>query len=155
MRVEVESQVRIAVPREVVASYSADPALAPDWYVNIKSVEWRSDPSTSVGARIDFVAHFLGRRLAYTYEIVEHEPGQRLVMKTADDPFPMETEYTWMDHPEGGTRMTLANRGVPSGFGRIAAPLMKRAIRRANEKDLQLLKSILEREHGSSARPSG
>ena len=44
---------------------------------------------------MDFVARFLGRRLAYTYEVVDLVPGERLVMRTADGPFPMETTYTW------------------------------------------------------------
>jgi len=40
--------------------------------------------------------------------------------------------------------MTLRNRGEPSGFGRVAAPVMASAIRRANAKDLRLLKELLE-----------
>jgi hypothetical protein len=35
-------------------------------------------------------------------------------------------------------------RGEPSGFSRVAAPLMAGAMRRANRKDLTRLKSILE-----------
>jgi hypothetical protein len=91
------------------------------------------------------VAHFLGRRLAYTYEVRELVPGERFVMSTAEGPFPMETTYTWTDAPSGGTAMTLRNRGEPSGFSKIAAPMMARAMRRANRKDLQRLKSLLER----------
>jgi hypothetical protein len=56
----------------------------------------------------------------------------------------METTYLWEDAPGGATRMTLRNRGEPSGFARIAAPLMERAMRQANRKDLRRLKSILE-----------
>ena len=97
----------------------------------------------SVGSRIAFVALFLGRRMAYTYEIVELVPGERLVMRTANGPFPMETTYTWED-VNGGTRMTLRNRGTPTGFSKVMAPLMQFAMRRANQKDLVALKKLLE-----------
>jgi hypothetical protein len=96
-----------------------------------------------VGSRVAFVAHFLGRRLAYTYEIVDLVPGARLVMRTAEGPFPMETTYAW-EATEGGTRMTLRNRGERSGFSKIAAPLMAAAMRRANRKDLAQLKRLME-----------
>jgi hypothetical protein len=40
--------------------------------------------------------------------------------------------------------MTLRNRGEPAGFSKVVAPLMARAMRRANTKDLARLRSILE-----------
>lgn len=85
------------------------------------------------------------RRLAYAYEVVDLVPGQRLVMRTAQGPFPMETTYTWAAVGTRQTRMTLRNRGEPSGFAGIAAPLMAAAMRRANRKDLANLKALLER----------
>jgi uncharacterized membrane protein len=142
--VDVLTEVVIERPRDVVASYAADPDNAPSWYVNIKSVEWQTPPAVAVGSKMAFVAQFLGRRLAYTYEIVELSPGQRLVMRTAEGPFPMETTYTWETTSAGGTRMTLRNRGMPSGFGAFMAPFMAMAMRRANQKDLARLKAILE-----------
>src|SRR3954451_2607121 len=145
MAVDVLSEVVIDRPCGQVAAYAADPSHAPDWYVTIASVEWLTDPPVRVGSRIAFVARFLGRRLAYTYEIVEFVPGERLVMRTAQGPFPMETTYTWEPVDPGHTRMTLRNRGEPAGFGRIAAPVMAAAMRRANDKDLAKLKRILER----------
>ena len=144
MAVDVLTEITIMRPREQVAAFAADPDNAPAWYVNIKSVKWRSARPLAVGSRIAFVAQFLGRRLEYTYEITELVPGSRLVMRTAEGPFPMETTYTWEPVAKGGTRMTLRNRGAPAGFSRLAAPLLAAAMRRANRKDLQRLKEIME-----------
>lgn len=145
MAVDVKTSIDIERPRSEVFEFAADPSNAPEWYVNIESVEWRTDPPVVVGSQTDFVAHFLGRRLAYTYEVTELEPGALMVMRTPQGPFPMETTYTFEDGPAGGTRMTLRNRGRPTGFAGVAAPLMMAAMRRANRKDLALLKRILER----------
>jgi len=142
--VDVLTEIVIGRPCAEVAGYAADPSHAPQWYANIESVRWQTPPPVQVGSRMDFVARFLGRRLAYTYEIVDLVPGERIVMRTAQGPFPMETTYTWQPVDATGTRMTLRNRGEPSGFGRIAAPVMAAAMRRANEKDLARLKRLLE-----------
>jgi hypothetical protein len=123
---------------------------ATEWYENIKAVEWETEPPLGVGSRVAFAAEFLGRRLAYTYEIRDLRPGERLVMSTAEGPFPMETTYAWEDAPGGGTRMTLRNRGEPVGFKRVGAPLMARAMRRANQKDLARLKEVLESRRGGA-----
>jgi uncharacterized membrane protein len=142
--VDVETQVEIDRPRAHVAAYASDPGNATAWYENIERVEWRTEPSLGLGSRIAFVARFLGRRLDYTYEVTELFPGGRFVMRTVDGPFPMETTYTWADTTGGGTRMTLRNRGEPSGFSKVAAPMLAGAMRRANRKDLERLKQILE-----------
>ena len=144
MDVDVTTDITINRPQPDVVAYASNPDNAPRWYVNIKSVEWKTAPPLRVGSRVAFVAHFLGRRLAYTYEIVELVTGERLVMRTADGPFPMETTYTWESRAPGMTHMTLRNRGTPSGFSRFVAPLMAVAMRRANRKDLALLKKVLE-----------
>lgn len=144
MAVDVETSTVIDRPRETVAGYAADPDNATAWYENIESVEWQTPPPLGVGTRVAFVAHFLGRRLAYTYEVLEHVPGERLVMSTSQGPFPMTTTYRWEDSAGGGTRMTLRNAGEPSGFARVGAPMMARAMRRANRKDLERLKQVLE-----------
>jgi uncharacterized membrane protein len=141
--VDVTTEIEIRRAPEDVAAYASDPDNATAWYENIKSVTWETPKPLGVGSRMRFEASFLGRRMAYTYEVRDLEPGRRFVMATAEGPFPMETTYEWKGAP-GGTLMRLRNRGEPSGFAGVAAPLMARAMRRANQKDLARLKALLE-----------
>jgi uncharacterized membrane protein len=144
MTVDVTTEIVIGRPVGVVAAYAADPSNAPAWYQNIASVTWETSPPLQAGSRMTFTARFLGRQLAYVYEVTDFSPGERLVMRTAQGPFPMETTYTWRAAGDGSTRMTLRNRGEPAGFPRLAAPLMATAIRHANRKDLSKLRAILQ-----------
>jgi Polyketide cyclase / dehydrase and lipid transport len=144
MPIDVQTEIVIDRPRSAVALYASDPDNATAWYKNIASVEWRSPKPLAIGSKLAFVAQFLGRRLVYTYEVRELVPRERFVMSTAEGPFPMETTYAWTDTENGRTKMTLRNRGEPSGFSKLTAPLMARAIRRSNRKDLASLKAILE-----------
>ena len=91
MQVDVSTSVLIDAARSVASAYASDPYDAPEWYVKIKKVEWRSPQPLRLGSRIAFVAHFMDRRLAYTYEIVDPIPGDRRVMRTSNGPFAMET----------------------------------------------------------------
>jgi uncharacterized protein YndB with AHSA1/START domain len=145
MAVDVQCERTIPRPRSEVAAYAADPDNTTSWYANIKAVEWETPRPLAIGSRLAFIATFLGRQISYTYEIRELVPGERLVMSTAQGPFPMETTYTWEDAGDGATRMTLRNRGEPSGFKKITGPVMARAMRRAMTKDLERLSAILER----------
>ena len=78
MSLDVTTDIEIRRPRAEVAAYAGDPDNAPEWYVNIDSADWETPPPLSVGSRITFAARFMGRRLAYTYEVRELVPGERL-----------------------------------------------------------------------------
>lgn len=144
MGVDVVTGIKISRSTDAVAGYAADPANAPVWYANIESAEWLTEPPLRAGSQVKFAARFLGRQLDYTYEVAEFIPAERLVMRTAQGPFPMETTYAWEAIDEHSTWMTLRNRGKPTGYFAMAAPLMAGAMRRANRKDLENLRIILE-----------
>lgn len=141
--VNVHTEILISRPRAEVAEYAADPDNAPRWYVNIHKSQRLTTGPLAPGSKVAFTAKFLGRELKYTYEFVEYIPGERLVMRTAQGPFPMQTTYAWSD-AESGTRMTLGNTGKPSGFSKLAGLFMAPMIRWETRKDLQKLKSVLE-----------
>ena len=141
--VDVEVEALIARPRHEVAAFAVDPDNAPRWYRNSATVRRLDQGPVQVGSRSEFVARFLGRELAYTYEVTELEPGERLVMRTAQGPFPMCTTYRWSAQGSG-TRMWLRNAGAPQGFVGVAAPVLARAKRRAMTGDLARLRQLLE-----------
>lgn len=142
--VDVQTEIVINKPLHLVCEYAVNPDNAPEWYVNIKSAEWVTPKPLATGSQIAFKAFFLGRQLSYVYEIKELVPEQKLVMQTADGPFPMETTYEWETIDSTTTRMKLRNRGEPSGFSKLFAPFMKMMMRSANEKDLKKIKQIIE-----------
>ncbi|KKI90843.1 ATPase [Bacillus sp. SA1-12] len=145
MKVDVLTEMIFNRPLREVSEYAANPDHAPAWYVNIHSAEWKTPKPLTLGSQIAFKAKFLGRDLAYVYEIVEYIPGEKLVMKTANGPFPMETIYTWQEIDEHHTRMTLRNRGNPTGFSKLFSPFISMMMKKATMKDLIKLKEILER----------
>lgn len=152
MHVDVTTGTTIARPVAEVAAYMGDPANAPQWYANIVRVTPLTPPPYAVGSRMEFEARFLGRTLLYTYEILALD-DDGLTMATRSGPFPMTTVYTWRaagDEAAGTTEVTevtevtLRNHGEPSGFGSLGAPVMRRAMARANRADLERLRSLLE-----------
>lgn len=142
--VDVQTEITIRRRRGIVAHYASDPENAPDWYANIKAVSWKSSPPLAVGSQLAFRAQFLGKTMDYVYEFTELEPDSKLVMRTAQGPFPMQTTYTWADAEGTSTRMTLRNTGEPAGFSAAVNLVMAPMMRRAMRKDLARLKRILE-----------
>lgn len=144
--VDVITSIDIAAPLNKVTGYAMNQDNAPEWYANIKSIEWRTPKPMTLGSRFAFVAHFLGRKLSYVYEVVELKEDH-MVMRTADGPFPMETTYKFEKLSDNSTRMTLQNRGIPSGFSKLFSPFMAMMMRNANHKDLRAIKNIIERKN--------
>ncbi|MDH5398077.1 MAG: SRPBCC family protein [Cyclobacteriaceae bacterium] len=142
--VDVRTEIIINKPLDIVAEYTADPDNAPEWYENIKSAEWLTPRFLEVGSKIAFAAYFLGNKLAYTYEVKLYVPNQKLIMQTAEGPFPMETTYAWYPVGEGKTRMILRNSGQLLGISKWLRPFIAAMMKRANKKDLKNLKEMLE-----------
>ena len=146
MDVDILSEVVINRPQAEVSAYVSDPTNVPEWYINVKSVEWQTSLPLREGSEIAFAAYFLGRHLDYIYDVIELLPNEKLVMQTSEGPFKMETTYTWETTSNGNTRMTLRNRGTLNGFSAWVTPFITLAMRNANLQDLAQLKQVLEKQ---------
>jgi uncharacterized membrane protein len=137
-------ETRIARPRDEVERYVVDWRNDPAWIRALSESELVTDPPLRVGSRVRRVAGFLGKRIEYVNEVVEFEPGRRLVMRSVQAPFPMTVVYE-LEDAGAGTLMRIRADGDASGFYRLAGPLLSRAVRRSIAGDLERLRETLER----------
>lgn len=143
MSTDVKVEIEVARPRGEVAGYATDWRNDRAWIGALSEVQLVTEPPFRVGSRVKRVATFLGKRIEYVNEIVEYEPGARIVMRSVEAPFPMTVTYEFEDL-DGGTAMRIRAEGDTSGFYRLAGPLLSRAVRRSIAADLARLKATLE-----------
>lgn len=143
MSIDVSAETTIATPLEDVARFAMDPANDPVWIGGITESRALTSGPLEFGSRVARVASFLGKRIEYVNEIDELVPGERLVMHSVAGPFPMRITYEF-DAREGGSRARVRIEGDAGGFYSVAAPILRRTVRRSVERDLATLKSLLE-----------
>jgi len=124
------------------------------WMTSVVESEWLTETTADlaapigIGRRGRMVMRLPGRRAEFIDEVTEYEPGRRIAHRTVNGPFPLNTAC--ICEPAGdGCRATVvgATERLPGGlFGRIAAPLVTKVIRRGFKADLARLKKILESE---------
>jgi uncharacterized membrane protein len=143
MSTDVEVETIVERPRPEVARYAMDWRNDREWIGALSDVRLVTGEPFGVGSHVARVASFLGKRIEYVNEVVEFDPGARLVMQSVKAPFPMTVVYEFEDAGEG-TRMRIRTQGDASGFYRVAGPMLARAVRRGIERDLRRLKQVLE-----------
>ncbi len=142
MAIDISAEVAIDRSRADVAAFAMDPLNDPAWIGGVVESKALSDRPFGRGTKVARVAKFMGRRMEYTTEAVEYEPGAGVTMQ-ADSPFPMTIRYEFLER-DGGTLARIRVRGEGSGFYRLAAPLLAMAVRRNVSRDLESLKRLLE-----------
>ena len=142
MSIDITVETRIAKPLGEVAAYVIDPANEPKWIKGIReSVPLMPGP-IGKGSRVRRVAHFMGRRIEYTPEVLEFEAGRRLLMRTTS-PFPMTIEYSFTEE-RGEAVFRQRLQGGPKGIAAWFSPLMAAMVRRNVGADMARLRALLE-----------
>jgi uncharacterized membrane protein len=143
----VEESIHIDRPAKDVFAFLEVRANDVAWMAAVERSDWL-DPTDApgVGRRGRMVLRIGGRRHAFVDEVTDYQPGRRIAHRTVEGPLPLDTAC--ICEPDGdGCRVTVigaVDRLPGGGFGRLAAPVVARGLRRGFRADLANLKRILE-----------
>jgi hypothetical protein len=141
--IDVTAEATVARRREEVAAFAMEAENDTRWIGGISHAHRLTPGPTTVGTRVERVAHFLGRRVEYVMEVVELIPNERIVMRSIKSPFPMRVTYSFEER-DAVTVARVRVQGGPEGFYKLAGSLMAPAVRRNIQADVKRLKEIIE-----------
>lgn len=145
MAIDVKVSGRIDRPPDQVAGFAMEAENDTRWIGGISSARRLTTGPTDVGTRVERVASFMGKRIDYVMDVVELEPGRKIVLRSVKSPFPMKVTYGF-ERIDSGTEVTLRVEGEPAGFYKLAGGLMAPGVRKNLTSDLKRLKDICESE---------
>ncbi|MGH8952575.1 MAG: SRPBCC family protein, partial [Acidimicrobiia bacterium] len=144
----IEESIVISRPPEKVFAFFDNRRNDNRWMDTVVSSEWIDrDGPTALGRRGRMVM-YAPRLTEFEDEVTEYEPGSRVGHRSVSTSMIVFTAC-YADPVPGGTRATVVfePERLPGGvFGKLAAPLVARTVRRNYRADLARLKQILEDE---------
>ena len=145
MGIDVKAQVVIRRSRDHVARYAMDPANDPVWISGITEARMLTEPPLTEGTRVERVATFMGKRIEYVLEVIDHDAKALLGMRSVKGPFPMKVTYE-LEEMEDRTLAKIRVQGEAGGFYKLAGPVMSRAVKQNITNDLKTLRDLMESE---------
>lgn len=137
---DVTCRIVIARPPEAVARIMFDAAHDPAWIGGVKHVEPPRPGPPALGMRVGRAGAFLGKRIAWTTEIVAHEPNAALQLRITEGPFAGDVFYA-VAAVAGGSEASIRNVGRAKGMPDwLARPMVRRGV----NADLRRLKRLVE-----------
>ena len=144
-KMKVKQSVVINLPTEEIFAYMSDLENLVDWSSVVIAIRKISPGAMHVGATVRSTIRFLGRWLDMTFEIVEHEPGRYLTIKSVSGVTPCLFCYQFEPDQNGGTKVSQeAVIHLTGGILGLEEPVATKVVRRQLEHDLLTLKDILE-----------
>jgi uncharacterized membrane protein len=136
-------EVLIARPIDEVFAFVADVRNRPRWDDSVESQELTSPEPIRVGSTVRTRLRSTGREYQYTWEIVEHEPPNRMTVESTSGPFPTTLAFQF-DGREGGTQVEASVTGHPTGLLRLLQPVIARTTEKNLDRGYARLKRLLE-----------
>lgn len=144
----IEDSIRIERPRDEVFAFLDDPTNTVLANSNVLEYAQEDDDPRGKGTRHRGVVKVAGRKLQFVDEIVEHEPGERVVLRSVEAPMKMSwtLEMRVEEASEGGSRVVFhQDIGSLGGFfGKLSDGLVTRMYARDVRANLENTKVLLE-----------
>ncbi|MEM7371033.1 MAG: SRPBCC family protein [Bacteroidota bacterium] len=140
----VTTEVIIHRPIEEVFDFIANMENNPSWQNGMLSCRYTSDPPHVQEATYDQVAKFMGREIVSSFTILEFDRPNKIKGSSPEGSFPI-TFTRMLEKTEQGTKVSALIEGDPSGFFKLAAPLMKGKVAKSVKEDYLRLKTLLEK----------
>jgi uncharacterized protein YndB with AHSA1/START domain len=118
-----EETIEVEVPREEAFDYVADLTTAPEWDPGIRSSKQLDEGPTRVGSAFEVVAEFRGKPQTFRYEVLELDPGRRLVIRGESEKAISDDTITFAD-AGGETVITYGSVLRLKGISRVAEPFL-------------------------------
>ena len=128
---------------EEVFSFMADFSNAPDWDANTKSSDLQTADPYAVGAKYEVVTGFAGRDLTLTYETIEIERPNRVILKSGTAIADIEDVMTFEPHGDG-TEVTYEANIVPHSVAKVIDPVFSLIFKRVGDRALESMKDALK-----------
>ena len=139
-------ELSIMIKRPIEEAFAVLANLENDVKWHSAFVETRNTSGGSLGVGASFLVFegLLGRRTGGTvYEVTEYEPNRIAAWETVSGPLQLKFWRTF-ERVDGGTRFAVRYEGEPSGFLRLAWPLITRFVKRQQGGDMRKLKELME-----------
>jgi Polyketide cyclase / dehydrase and lipid transport len=136
-------EVLVSRPQEDVFAFIADARNRPSWDESVISEELTSPEPIGVGTTVRTHLRSMGREYEYTWEVVEHEPPNRMTIESTSGPFPTTLSYR-LGNREGQTSLAFSVTGRPTGLLRLLQPMIARKTQANLELGFGRLKRVLE-----------
>jgi len=137
--------VEIDRPAAEVFAYLEDVTNNTEWLRGMRSCTWVTDPPIRVGSRYEQVAEFLGKEIRTTFEVTAHQPGRLVTIESqVGSSFPLTVTREVEPLGEGRCRVVETVESDPSGFYRVAQPLLRLMVARNIRRDYGRLRELLE-----------
>ncbi len=141
----LHADIEIHRPAAEVFDYLSNFENNPVWQDGMDRAWFTSEPPLAVGSTYEQVAHFLGREIKSSFEVIAFTPGESVEIKTVESTFDIQVVRRVEALSEQSCRVTADIDGAPLSFPfSIFNPIMGWMAQRSVTKDYAKLKTLLE-----------